>query len=186
MTTGNYWLELIKEGFTDPRRSAERIVALPLPGTSLFEAYLVVAIAAVLGVFVLLMGGESGLELPSPISFLFMQVLAMAIFAGAIFVGGRIFGGTGSFEGSVRIMVWLQALMVLIQLVQMVALVLLTPLIGIFSMLTLVLLAWVCTGLIAGLHGFQNMVTVFVGIVAGLLAVGFVMALVLMPFLPAL
>lgn len=185
MTIGRYWLEMIKEGFLDPRRSAQRIVALPMPGSSLFEAYLLVAIAAVLGVFVLLLGGDEDMGLPSPLIFLFMQVLAMAIFAIAIFLGGKIFGGRGTFEGSVRIMVWMQALMVLVQVVQLVALVILAPLIGILSMLTLVLLAWVCTGLIAGLHGFKNLAMVFGGIVAGLLVVGFVMAIVLLPFLPA-
>ena len=182
--SGNYWVELVKEGFLDPRRSAERIVSWNLSRSAVAEAYVLVAILSVLGVFALFLGAEEGLEIPSPVYFLVMQCLAMGLFSLAVWLGGKMFGGKGDLEGSVRILVWMQALMVLIQFVQIIGAFLIAPVMGVVSMLFLGVLAWICSGLIAGLHGFRSQPLVFLGMIGGLMVVGFAVAILLLPFLP--
>lgn len=182
-------IAMIKEAITDPRQSAGRVLALPLPKASVFEALVMVSALAVIGVyFVALISArleDTPIFLPGPFVLAGLQLAAMMILAGALALMGRAFGGKGSFDGSLRIMIWLQFLMVLLQAIQLVALVILPPLAGILSLASLGLIGWISVGLVAGLHGFRSLGLTFIGIIGGMVGVSLILVILLAPFLPA-
>lgn len=178
---------LVIEALRDPRGSAQRIIAFPAPSNSVYEALVLVGVVSTLALFaVARLAGVpilAGTALPPPVFLAVLQVGVMLLLAGALRVLGRLFGGTGSFDGSLRVIVWLQALMFLFQLVQLVAMLVIPPVAGILSMLTLGVVAWIATGLIAGLHGFRSLWLTLAGTIAGLVAVALLISLLLGLFL---
>lgn len=178
------WMALVVEALRDPRRNAQRILDWPLPERALGLAVLLVSVVAVLGLYGSLVLGGAGLggPFPPPLAMVALQVVAMALMA-ALMVGvGRMFGGTGGFAGALRLMVWLQALMILMQVVQLVAMLVLPPLAGLVSLASLGAVGWVASGFVAGLHGFRSQGMTFLGILGSFLALGFVLSIVLLPF----
>lgn len=182
----NDWIELIRQAVRDPRANGARIASWPLPGSSLAEALVLVSVLAILGVHgvLLLGGGAAGLAgFPAPFLLLAVQVGVMLVLAGVMAGVGRAFGGKGDFGGALRVMVWLQGLMVLLQAAQLLALVVLPPLAGLLSLVSLALIGWLSAGLVAGLHGFRSLGLTFVGIVLSMLGLGLVLTMLLAPFM---
>lgn len=180
---------LVTEAVRDPRANARRIVALPLPGNTLFETLVLVSLLAIIGVYcvawIALRGQPEIMDLPAPFAMVALQIGAMLLLTVALTVIGRGFKGAGDFQGSLRIMVWLQFLMVIMQAVQLVALLVLPPLAGLLSLVSIALLGWISTGLIAGLHGFRSLGLTLLGMIGGMIMVSIVLMLLLAPFLPA-
>lgn len=181
---GSDWVALAQEAFRDPRRSAQRIAGWPVPDQAVWLAYVLVAALSVLGLFgAMLLSGLGAADLPQPVMVLGMQLGSMLLLAAVLAQAGRMFGGAGNFAGALRIIIWIQALMVMLQAVQLVAMVVLPPLAGLLSLVSVLLIAWVATGMVAGLHGFKSLPLTFLGIIIAMLVVGFVLSLVLAPFI---
>ncbi len=178
------WIALVREAVGDPRRNAQRIVGWAVPDQAVPLALLLVAVLSVLGLNgAMLLAGVGAPQLPPPMLMMVLQLGSMLLLAGVLAQAGRMFGGAGDFAGALRVIIWVQALMVLLQAVQLVAMVILPPLGGLISLLSVLAIGWVATGLVAGLHGFRSLPLTFLGIVGAMLAVGFVLSLVLAPFL---
>lgn len=179
---------LLTEAFRDPRRNGARIAAWPLGGAALWMALVLVAILAVLGLYALawLAGMPLNDVMPSPLAIVGVQAGTMLILSWLTWHVGRWFGGTGSNIGALRVMIWLQALMVLMQAVQLVILLVLPPLASIAGVVALVASGWLAGGLIAGLHGFRSIGATFFGALVTLIGFAFLLSLVLSPFLPPL
>jgi hypothetical protein len=178
-------MALIREAVTNPRANAARILAWPAPDQAVWLAVVAVSSLAVVGLYgtLMLSGAPAAGPLPPPFALAGVQVAAMVILAGMMAHVGRIFGGTGRFPGALRLVVWLQFLMVLLQAVQLVALIILPPLAGLVSLASLGLVGWVLTGLVAGLHGFTSLGKTFLGILGSFLALGFALSMLLAPFI---
>ena len=176
---------LVREAVSDPRRNAQRILDWPMPDQAVWLGVVAVSSLAVVGLYISLMlsGAAAAGPLPPPFAMAGVQVAAMVILAGVMAHVGRVFGGSGRFPGALRIIVWLQFLMLLLQVVQLVALLILPPLAGLVSLASLALVGWVTTGLVAGLHGFQSLGKTFLGILGSFLALGFVLSLLLAPLI---
>jgi hypothetical protein len=176
---------LLREAVADPRRNAQRILDWPAPDQAVWLAVLAVSALSVVGLYAsfLLAGAQAAGPLPPPFALAGVQVAAMAILAAMMAHVGRAFGGAGRFAGALRLVVWLQVLMLILQAVQLVALVLLPPLAGLVSLGSLALVGWVATGMVAGLHGFASLGRTFLGILGSFLALGFVLSLLLAPFI---
>lgn len=180
------WTALVKEALRDPRSNAQRILGWDLPAGAIWQAVALVSVLAVLGLYATILLGGGGLAgpFPPPLAMAGLQIVAMVLLSTLMAGVGRAFGGTGQFVGALRIMVWLQALMILMQVVQLVAMVLLPPLAGLVSLATLGAIGWIASGLVAGLHGFKSQGMVLLGIIGTLLGVGFVLSILFLPFFP--
>jgi hypothetical protein len=75
---------------------------------------------------------------------------------------GRFFGGTGSFEESALLVIWLQFIFICVQVIQIAAILLLPPLAGMITILAVGLFFWLLVNFIAVLHGFTSLGLVFV------------------------
>lgn len=178
-----WWAGLLKEAVRDPRRNAQRIVGWPLPERTVLLALILVSALSVLGLYAAsLLAGLEAEFLPQPFVLALMQVGSMLLLAAVLAQAGRMFGGRGDFAGALRIIVWIQLLMVLLQAVQLIAMLVLPPLAGLLSLGSVVAICWISTGLVAGLHGFQSLPLTFLGILGAMLVVGFVLSLLLTPF----
>lgn len=179
---------LVIEALRDPRANGHRILALPMPGTAVYEALVLVAIVSTLALFAVFhFAGVpiNGMTLPSPVVLAILQVVVMLILAGGLRVLGRLFGGTGSFDGALRVIIWLQALMFLFQLLQLFAMVVLPPIAGLLSLATLAAVFWIASGLIAGLHGYKSLWLTLLGTIAGLIVVALAISILLGLLLPS-
>ena len=73
---------------------------------------------------------------------------------------GRLFGGHGGLWGAAALVVWLNAMLVLVQAGQLVALALLPPLAALLAIAATVWALWAYANFIAELHGFRSPVIV--------------------------
>jgi hypothetical protein len=78
---------------------------------------------------------------------------------------GRLFGGHGDLWGAAALVVWLNAMLVLVQAGQLVALALLPPLAALLAIAATIWALWAYANFIAELHGFQNPVIVLGAVV---------------------
>lgn len=180
------WTMLIKEAVRDPRANGRRIANWPMPDRALAEALVLVSALAILGVYgvLLLGGGPPEMRFPAPLVLTLVQIGVMLLLAGVMTVAGKVFDGTGSFRGALRIMVWLQALMVLLQLVQLVAVVVLPILAPMVSLLAMLAVGWIAAGLVAGLHGFRSVGLTFLGMIGTFIVLVLAISMVIAPFVP--
>lgn len=183
---GNSWIGLVLEALRDPRRNGQRIAAWPMSDQTLAEALLLVSVLAILGVHgvLLLGGGPAWPDFLSPLMLTAVQVGVMVLLAGVMLVAGRVFSGTGDFRGALRIMVWLQALLVVLQVIQLAVIVILPPLAPMVSLLALGAMGWTASGLVAGLHGFRSIGLTFLGMIGTFIALVLTVSIVIAPFVP--
>ena len=102
-----------------------------------------------------------------------------------LFAVGRWRGGQGSFADSLILIVVLQLILILPQLLQLVAIVLVPPLASIIGLASVALYFWLISHFGAELHGFGSALRVFFGVIATMVAVVFLLAFLMLPFVGA-
>jgi len=93
---------------------------------------------------------------------------------------GKARGGSGRLADALLAVVWLQALMVLLQGVQLLLLVVLPPLAVAASYISPPLFFWYISSFTAEVHQFRSVGRVFVGVVLTLLLLSFVLTFILL------
>jgi hypothetical protein len=91
----------------------------------------------------------------------------------------RFFGGTGSFEESALLVIWLQFILICVQVIQIATLFVLPPLAGLITIIAIALYLWLLVNFIAVLHGFTSLGMVFVATLLSAFALLFVFSLIL-------
>ncbi len=178
------WQELVIESLVRPRAAARRVLALGLGPAELFQGAVAVTSAGmVLGYLALrarpdVVDPVSAAILAQPLAGAGVQ-LAMLLLLTVLTAGvGRLFGGTGTPAGAFALVVWLNALMALIQALHLVMLVLLPPLAAVVALVTILWTFWAYVNFISELHGFQNQLLVLGGVILTLVALFFAVAIV--------
>lgn len=180
-TSSPFLAALLRETLRDPRAAARRLLSLDLPRAARWEALaLVVAVSALVGQFSILLTTGSlsapGL-LGSPVQSAAVQGAVLVVMVTLAHQVGRALGGTGSFDGALIVIAWLQGVMIAVQIVQIAALVVLPPLAGLIGVAGLVIFGWLLTNFIAELHGFVSLGRVFATILAAAFGFAFVLAI---------
>jgi hypothetical protein len=186
--TLHMWKDLVVDSIVRPRVAARRVLAADVPRDELLlAAVLVSCLGVVLGFFAVLMSPEavdmvSAAVIGNPILGAGAQLAVMAV---AVFLTvriGRLFGGKGDLRGALALVVWLNAMMVLIQVVQLVALALLPPVAALLAIVTVFWALWAYANFIAELHGFQNPAIVLGAVVLTAIVLFFATAMLLAIF----
>ncbi len=179
------WIELLIGSFARPREAARRLLAAqPAQSEVIAGAVAVTALGVVLSFLAVVASGGpsdpvSALVLGNPILGAAAQlVLAFAIAALTAYIG-RSFGGHGDFWGALLIVVWLNAVLVVLQVVQLVALVLAPPFAGVLAAAGLFYALWAFASFVTELHGFQNPLFVMGGVILSAIALFFLLAMAL-------
>ncbi|GAB5445983.1 YIP1 family protein [Gymnodinialimonas sp.] len=175
--------KLAFETLRDPRQGAETALRLAPPRPALWLAFsLMITLSLMMGEVVTLIAappeagpltGQSALALGLlQAAFLFLMVFAVTHI-------GRGFGGTGTFDGALALITWLQFVFFLLQLLQLVLLLIAPPLAAIVTILAIGLFLWVLVNFITVLHGFQSVGMVFVMTIVSFIGILFALSIVL-------
>lgn len=186
-TSASAFFGLVRETLSEPRATARRIIATDVPMSVRWQALaLVVVVSVILAKLTMLMLGTPSGVMPGmaagPIWAAVLQTGVLLLVAGAADRVGRMMGGHGDFADALLLVVWLQAIMLLIQAAQIVALLLLPPFAGLIGLAAMVLFLWLLTNFVAELHGFDSLGKVFGMIVVTAVGLAFLLATVLAVF----
>ncbi len=153
------FLILIRDTFVDARGAAHRVLALPLTKSQVWQGCAVVSILSVLLIYLsAVYSPEALIVIPGEMR---AFPLAAAIAMAAVLIGlavsfdrvGRLFGGAGGFDGALKLVVWGQFVMALLQAVQTGLLFVapfLSALVGLFGF---VFQFWLMAQFAVALHG---------------------------------
>jgi hypothetical protein len=179
------WRNLVSESLVSPRRAARSVIDLGLSRDLLVQAAAAVtALGVVLGFLAVFLGtGDidqvSAAIVTNPLLGAALQfgiVLLIAFMTARI---GALFGGTGTLDGALAIVVLLNSMMLLIQLVQLAAMLLVPPLATFVAVATIVWAFWAFSSFVAELHGFQNVAFVLGGVFLSMIVLFFGLAMIL-------
>jgi hypothetical protein len=184
-------LTLARDTISDPRGGARRIMAIDLTLQERWLALLLMAVVSTLLTYLSLALAPQaaqdylGEAMSSPLSTAGIQ--AIVLFAGTLAVHrfGQARGGTGSLADAISLVAWLQFILLIAQVAQVVAEILVPPLAQLIGLGAVALFFWLLTNFVAELHGFRSLGATFLGVILGMMALAFVLALLLAPFLPA-
>ncbi len=160
------WGQLVIDSLVRPRAAARRVLAFAIGWGPLVQIAVVIACAGVvLGYAAMeLSGGPvdpmSAAVLRRPLVGAATQLGVMALIVVLTVRIGRAFGGAGGLWGATMLVVWLNAMTLLIQVLQIVLLVIAPPLAGILAIAMLFWLLWAFANFAAELHGFPSPVMV--------------------------
>ena len=184
-------LSLARFTVQNPREGARMVMAadLPMPARWVALALMAVvsAILAHLAFALMPMEAREAMTgaMSSPVTSALMQGALMLAAVFVIHWVGRWRGGTGRFEDALILMIWLQFILLILQVVQIVTQVLIPPASVLVGYASVGIFMWLISNFVAELHGFSSVLMTFWGVLLTLLAVGFFLALLLMPFLGA-
>ena len=169
-----------------PQEAAQAILALNLPRNVLWLGLaLVITLSTLLASAVLLMVPmpEAGAGVPMPVVMGLVQAVFLVLVSLGIAVIGARFGGKGDFDGALALMVWLQAVFLVVQAFQIVAIAIgLSVLADIVSLASIPLFFWLMAQFVTVLHGFSSIWKTFWAIIMFLIAFAFLLSLVVTSF----
>ena len=169
-----------------PQEAAQAVLALNLPRNVLWLGLaLVITLSTLLASAVLLMVPmpEAGAGVPMPVVMGIVQAVFLVLASLGIAVIGARFGGKGDFDGALALMVWLQAVFLVVQAFQIVAIAIgLSVLADIVSLASIPLFFWLMAQFVTVLHGFSSVWKTFWAIIMFLIAFAFLLSLVVTSF----
>lgn len=182
-------LALARETLQNPRGVARIVMNanLPMPARWVALGLMVVGSALLAHLSFLVMPADAQAVLAegmsSPFTTAVLQGVVMVMAVAAIFFLGRVMGGVGSFSDALILVVWVQFILLILQAAQIVAQVLIPPAAIVVSYASIGIFLYLLSHFVAELHGFPSVLKTFGGILLALLAIGFALALILMPMM---
>lgn len=182
-------LSLARFTVQNPREGARMVMRadLPMPARWVALALMAVGSAILAHIAFALMPAEvrqamAG-AMASPLTSAIMQGGLMLLAVFVIHYVGRWRGGTGRFEDALILMIWLQFILLILQVLQIVTQVLLPPVSVLVGYISVGIFLWLLSNFVAELHGFKSVLMTFLGVLLTLIAIGFALALLLIPFI---
>jgi hypothetical protein len=177
--------DLGRETLRAPRAGVRRLLEMDLPMEARWLGLLLVTVLSVFvtGLSLLLLppGSEPGILalLADPFVGVPSQALSLVVGAAAIAGIGRFFGGRGGFADALLVIIWVEFLMTLAQMAELAVMLAVPPVGALLALAVLAWFLWVIVNAIAELHGFRNLVLVFLGLAGGFVVVVVALALLL-------
>lgn len=169
----------------EPRAAARWVLQLGLPVPARWTALALMAVLSTLLVMLDLQiigaPGDPMLQaaLANPMTLAAVQMLILALSAWLMARIGQIFGGTGQFSDAVMLVVWMQAVLLVLQVAQILAALVSLPLSEVVAFFGFAISMWLMTNFVAELHGFTSLTRVFLGILGSGLVLVVVLAVLL-------
>lgn len=169
----------------EPKKAARGLIAMNLP---MSVRWLALSLVTVLSTLFLLADIKLSpfsddpmmlRMLDSPLMLAAMQFLVLVVSAYLIARIGKFFQGVGNFDDALLLVLWMQAVLCLVQLFQILAMLTFAPLADLVGFVALFATGWLITNFVAELHGFKSLILVFVGILLGAFATMVALSIVL-------
>lgn len=182
--TPSFLARMVRETILAPRAGAAAVLNMGFAASVGWLALMLMAVGSTLLTHIsfAMMPQDAqefwGAAMGSPMRTAMLQWVILLISVHAIHKLGRLRGGTGSLEGAVMLVAWLQFILLCVQVLQLVVEALIPAAAAMLGVFGLVLFLWLLTNFIAELHGFRSLGLVFFGIVLTLIVLSFVLAFV--------
>ena len=176
----NVFLPVAAQAIREPREAASTLMSMGVPPAALWPAFGSLVCLTVIITF--LSGGQeagAGSAMVGPLSLAFTSAIAGAASIFLVWKIGGAMDGTGSFEETLLLTVFLQAIVFAGQLIELVLFLFFTPLAGMFSIGMIVLTFWINLNFIAALHGFASLWRAFGVLVFASLGVALILVFVM-------
>lgn len=165
------WRDLVIDSVVRPREAARGVMELGVPQNVVLTAAVAVTCAGLVITWAMVLMGPGVVDGVTAAIYGNPLLSAVAEFAGMLIVAvltarvGRALGGTGNFQDALTLIVWLNAVMLLVQFAQLVLIVVAPPIAGMIGLATLLWALWVFANFVAELHGFRNPLVVLGGVI---------------------
>ncbi|NDR55822.1 YIP1 family protein [Aliiruegeria sabulilitoris] len=186
---------LVYETIRAPRRTAEYILALDIPRRNLWEALVAAVLLTVVLVVGLVLAVPADPTDPAsvamqemyarPIPVVIGQLISSVVTVYAITFLGQWLGGKGTLDGALALVAWHQFFLLFLAVAGMALGLVLPAVLSILLIAMIVLYFFVLTQFVCALHGFENAMVVFFGIIIAFLTL-LVLVAVLTGFISAL
>lgn len=159
-------IRLSRDAVREPRAVAAVLLRAALPREALWLMFCLIIVSAMFFAQLLqLLITDGSVELVmGPVSLGILQGMMLFGMTIAIHRLGRLFGGTGDFEGALTLVTFHQFVLMLLQIINFIALIVFPPLSLLVQVVSLALFFWLLVNFIAELHGFRNLGQVFFGV----------------------
>lgn len=173
----------------NPAEAARLLLALRIGRTHLWPA---IALVAILNTLTMALPPGPVLAMPvgeqmvsfSPFAFVLIVGAALVMMVFGVDLAGRMLGGTGSFEGALLLVVWLEGIVIALALIRMPFEALLPEWAPALQWAVLLLELWVLANFINVLHGFGSLglsaLAILVVIIGTILGASTIAALILL------
>ena len=167
MTPGTF----IGQSFRDPAGTAQWLAGVAISRATLYTmgALVTVLSVIVLEIGLLLSPAEAEILRATPFTLCVVLGASLIMMVFAVQLTGQMLGGRGRFGTALLLVIWWQAMALIIQVAQTVALLILPPVAGILTLAGLVWLVFALLHFVNVLHGFDSLpkalATVAIGIV---------------------
>jgi hypothetical protein len=171
----------IGRSFRDPAGVALVLTRLELNRGTLYS---MVALVTVLSVLILELGlylspADAELLRATPFTLCFILGASLIMMVFALQLTGRMLGGAGQFGSALLLVVWWQAMALIIQVGQTATMLLFPPMAGIVTLTGLAWLVFTLLHLVNVLHGFDSLFKALATVVIGVVGISFGLALLL-------
>ena len=179
------FVKLVINTIKDPKQVALKISLVTLPPVTLWSLVVLVVIISVLlselanWLLPVKPTQTSLILISSPFLATVVLTVLMTVMIFLTFYIGKLFGGTGSIESTISVIVWLQTTMIALQVVQLILIPFLPSLAMILGFFAGILFFWLYVNFILVLHGFTSLGRVFFGVIASMLGVIFLFSLLI-------
>ena len=179
------FVKLVINTIKDPKQVALKISLITLPPVTLWSLVVLVVIISVLlselanWLLPVKPTQTSLILISSPFLATVVLTVLMTVMIFLTFYIGKLFGGTGSIESTISVIVWLQTTMIALQVVQLILIPFLPSLAMILGFFAGILFFWLYVNFILVLHGFTSLGKVFFGVIASMLGVIFLFSLLI-------
>lgn len=165
------WGELVRDSLTRPRVAARRLIDMGITPVALAQLAVVVTCLGLILAFVAMQSSAGTIDavsariLNAPLLGALVELGVMVVIAVLTYRVGALFGGKGSLEGAAVLVVWLNAMLLLIQTAQIVALVVMPPVATLLAIGGVLWAFWAYANFVTELHDFENPFMVLGGVV---------------------
>lgn len=178
-------LKMVQFSVQSPKQGAEMVLAAKPAREILWSILaLVVALSVILAqlmTFLVPTPADAQVLMPfrpSPVLFALVMWGLLVVMVFCTHYIGTMFGGTGSFDDSLTVVIWLQTILLVIQAAQLI-IALVSPAIAGFVGLVFGLLSiWILVNFVSVVHGFKNLALVFFGLIGSMIGVVFGLSLI--------
>lgn len=187
---------MVRLSLTDPRVGVRQILAMNIPRPYLWQALALTVVLSVLVAFFissLTPSAPPGTEQPlnemermvrqvaeyfasHPIAQVFMLGAFDAFSVVMLYAVGRMAGGTGDFDGALATVAWFSFVMLIVNAAFLLLTLAMPFLAVLLAVARIVIYLSVLTRFVAELHGFDQLIGVFFGIILSLAALSLILA----------
>ena len=153
------FLNLGRQALSEPREAAATLLSMGVPREAYWPAFFLLVVLSVLLNEVLSLISPAPPLAPTipPIVMGLITAVISAVSIWAVWKVGQAMGGTGTFNETLLLTVFLQGILFAGQLVELVLLLAMPVLAGLFSLALVLFALWLNINFIATLHGFTSL-----------------------------